>query len=129
MSKIYCISCGSANFSESIYCSNCGIKILKFDEMSNFTKTSLISKIKALPLKEKAFYGFCIYINLVFISELVVGITKPVDRFQNLCSAENLNCAPTGQEMIDHALGNLIIWNFLFLLVRYFYKKRKKKIY
>lgn len=124
---MFCVSCGVENTDSASFCQSCGKKIPRLGELKNDSKTSLFSKISALSVKGKFFYGAWVFINIIFVSEYISGSLKPIDRFQSLCTTENLNCAPTGQEMMDHALGNLILWNIIFIVFRLLYKRFLKR--
>jgi hypothetical protein len=127
MASIYCVSCGSENASIANYCQSCGKQIPRLSDLTESPKRNLRMNVKNLSIKGKIFYASWIFINIIFISEYFVGASKPVDRFRSLCTTENLNCAPSGQEMMDHALGNLIMWNLIFVVFRWIYTKYQKK--
>jgi len=62
----------------------------------------------------------------MFVSQFFASASQPVDRFRFLCNAE-VACGPSSQDKALNALGNLLLWNFLFWAFRYFYRKRQSK--
>lgn len=80
---------------------------------------------EAMSKRKKWFVGFWIFINFIFVSQFFASSSQPVDRFRSLCNSEVV-CGPSAQDKALNALGNLLVWNLIFLGI-WLYKKRKSE--
>ena len=120
----FCTKCGAKQENDNKFCGQCGANSIPVDKVSS---GSLADKFIALSTKGKFFYSSWILVNVIFVLRYITESSKPVDRFRSLCNWDGVNCAPSSQELANEALSNLIVWNILFLIFLFVYKKIMSK--
>lgn len=120
----FCPQCGSKQESANKFCGQCGSHSTP---TAKVTSNSVLGKFSALSTKGKFFHSSWIFINFIFIIRFFSESSKPVDRLRSLCGLDGVNCAPSSEELAAESISNLIVWNILFLIFLFVYKKVKSK--
>lgn len=127
--SLICSECGQDLAAGQKFCANCGAEIQwTVDELRSAILDELKGSPKRFSARKKIFVGGWAFINFIYTVQLIEAAGTPVDRFRSLCITDNLNCGPSAQDKFNNSLGNLLIWNLIFLSVwLYFLNKNRKK--
>lgn len=125
----FCRFCGNQILPSSQFCSSCGKDIGNAQSASAIESgknPGLFQRYWKKSVRSRIFYGLWVLINFSNVVSFISAATAPTDRFRSICNWEGINCAPSPEEKMTQAILNLIVWNLVFWLTRYFYRKRHK---
>ena len=122
-----CSECGKDLIAGQKFCANCGVEIeWTVEELKTAILTELEGSRKGMSTRKKFFLGGWALINFIYVVQLIESAVTPVDRFRSVCNWAYVTCGPSAQDKFNNALGNLLLWNLIFLGI-WLYKRRKAR--